>query len=291
MRVSVIIPSLNAPTLSRALAAVATQSEPPHEVIVVGRDEAGTLQAHPAVQFIDTGVPVCAAQARNLGMAAASGDLFLLLDSDCIPAPDWLARHRARHAAGETVVGGAVALQGSNYWAQSDNVSMFHDFVPQLPAGPRFLLPTLNLSVRREVFAAVGGMDESFPGAAAEDADWTVRIRRAGHRLWFDPAAVVAHSPARVAPRDVVRHWRNLGHNAIRVRLRYADEFKTPNGAQYAWWWRLFSPIIAAGVTAGIYAKRPLWRYWAGLPVVYATKIIYCWGAARAIDSGFATQP
>ncbi|HRO90140.1 MAG TPA: glycosyltransferase [Promineifilum sp.] len=291
MRVSVIIPSLNAPTLGRALAAVVAQSEPPHEVIVVGRDEAGTLQTHPAVQFIDTGVPVCAARARNLGMGAASGDLFLLLDSDCIPAPDWLARHRARHAAGETVVGGAVALQGSNYWAQSDNVSMFHDFVPQLPAGPRFLLPTLNLSVRREVFAAVGGMDESFPGAAAEDADWTVRIRRAGHRLWFDPAAVVAHSPARVAPRDVVRHWRYLGHNAIRVRLRYADEFKTPNGAQYAWWWRLFSPIIAAGVTAGIYAKRPLRRYWAGLPVVYATKIIYCWGAARAIDSGFATQP
>lgn len=291
MRVSVIIPSLNAPTLARTLAAVAAQSEPPHEVIVVGRDETGTLQDHPSVRFIDTGAPVCAARARNLGMAAASGDLFLLLDSDCIPSPDWLVRHLASHDAGETVTGGAVALQGSNYWAQSDNVSMFHDFVAQLPAGPRFLLPTLNLSLRREVYETVGGMDESFPGAAAEDADWTVRIRQAGHRLWFDPSAVVAHSPARTMPRDVARHWRNLGHNAIRVRLRYADEFNTPNGARHAWWWRLFSPIIAAGVTAGVYAKRPLWRYWASLPVVYVTKIIYCLGAAKAIDSGFATQP
>jgi hypothetical protein len=86
----------------------------------------------------------------------------------------------------------------------------------------------------------------------------------------------------------VARHWRNLGHNAVRVRLRYADEFGTPAGARHAWWWRWLSPVIAAGVTAGVYAKRPLRRYWSSLPVVYATKVIYCFGAARAIDSGFA---
>jgi GT2 family glycosyltransferase len=203
MRVSVIIPSLNAPTIGRALAAVAAQTQNPVEIIVVGRDEAGTLTGFPGVRFIDTGRPVCAARARNMGMQAAEGDLFLLLDADCIPRPDWLKRHVARHEAGERVAGGAVALQGSNYWAQSDNISMFHEFVPQHPPGERFLLPTLNLSVRREVFDAVGGMDESFPGAAAEDADWTIRIRRAGYRLFFDPAAVVAHAPARTTWRDV----------------------------------------------------------------------------------------
>lgn len=296
MNVAVIIPSLNAPTLARALAAVGRQEsgrqespEPPAEVIVVGRDEAGVTAAFPTVRFIDTGAPVCAARARNLGMAAApAANVFLLLDADCIPRPDWLARHRARHAAGETVVGGAVELSGSNYWAQSDNVSMFHEFVPQLPPGPRLLLPTLNLSLRREVFAAVGGLDESFPGAAAEDADWTIRIRRAGHRLWFDPTAVVAHAPARTTRRDVARHWRNLGHNAVRVRLRYADEFGTPRGARRAAWWRLLAPLIAARVTAGVYAKRSLRAHWPNLPVVYATKILYCLGAAAAIDSGFA---
>lgn len=291
MRVSVIIPSLNAPTLGRALEAVAAQTEPPAEVIVVGRDEAGMLDGFPEVCFIDTDVPVCAARARNLGMQTATGELFLLLDADCIPRPDWLGRHLERHREGEQVVGGAVALQGSNYWAQSDNVSMFHEFVPQQPPGPRFLLPTLNLSLRRAVFEAVGGMDETFPGAAAEDADWTIRIRRAGYRLFFEPSTVVAHAPIRTTWSDVVRHWRNLGHNAVRVRLRYAEEFGTPAGARHAWWWRLLSPAIAARVTAGIYTNRFLWSRWPSLPVVYATKIIYCFGAARAIDSGFATQP
>lgn len=289
MQTSVVIPSLNAPTLGRALAAVAAQTEPPDQVIVVGRDEAGALAAFPAVRFVDTGAPVCAARARNVGLATATGDLLLLLDADCIPRPDWLARHRARHAAGEQVVGGAVELAGDNYWAQSDNVSMFHEFVPHHPPGARLLLPTLNLSLRPGVFATVGGMDESFPGAAAEDADWTIRIRRAGYRLWFDPAAVVAHSPARTTPSDVARHWRNLGHNAVRVRLRYPAEFGTPAGARHAWWWRLLSPLIAARVTAGVY--RHVRGHWMSLPVVYASKVIYCFGAARAIASGFATQP
>lgn len=291
MRVAVIIPSLNAPTLGRALDAVTAQTVAPHEIIVVGRDEAGILRARDGVRFIDTGAPVCAARARNLGIAAATGDLMLFLDADCVPRPDWLARHVMRHESGETVVGGAVSLEGSNYWAQSDNVSMFHEFIPQRLPGPRFLLPTLNLSVRRAVFEAVGGMDESFPGAAAEDADWTIRMRRAGYQLYFDPSAVVAHAPARTAWSDVVRHWRNLGHNAVRVRLRYTEEFGTPRGARSAWWWRLLSPLIAAKVTAGIYAERALRAYWPSLPVVYATKIIYCFGAASAIDSGFATRP
>lgn len=291
MRVAVIIPSLNAPTLGRALDALAAQTVTPHEIIVVGRDEAGILRNRDGVRFIDTGAPVCAARARNLGIAAATGDLMLFLDADCVPRPDWLARHVMRHESGETVVGGAVSLEGSNYWAQSDNVSMFHEFIPQRPPGPRFLLPTLNLSVRRAVFEAVGGMDESFPGAAAEDADWTIRMRRAGYQLYFDPSAVVAHAPARTAWSDVVRHWRNLGYNAVRVRLRYTEEFGTPRGARSAWWWRLLSPLIAAKVTAGIYAERALRAYWPSLPVVYATKIIYCFGAASAIDSGFATRP
>lgn len=290
MQTSLIIPSLNAVTLPETLTAVYKQSHPPGEIIVVGRDEADALANFPEVTFIDTQVPVCAAKARNTGMHAASGDLFLFLDADCLPQADWLATHVQRQTLGEMIVGGSVGLHGSNYWAQSDNVSMFHDFVPQHPSGYRFLLPTLNLSVRRTVFEQVGGMDETFPGAAAEDADWTVRMRLAGFKLFFEPCAAIKHAPARTTRADVVRHWRKLGHNAVRVRLRYATEFGTPRLASNAYWWRWMSPLIAFRITAGIFAHPIFWRYVASLPVVYATKVIYCLGAADSVASGFAFQ-
>lgn len=288
MRISLVIPSLNAVTLPRTLTAVAAQKRPPDEIIVVGRDEVGSLAPYPQVKFIDTGVAVCAAAARNLGIKAASGDVIAFLDADCIPEPDWLQQHENRQSAGECVVSGSVIVKHNNFWAQSDNVSMFHEYVPQHPSGYRDLLPTLNLCVRRTVIDEVGGMDESLP--AAEDADWTIRMRRAGFRLYFEPAAVIRHAPIRTSWSDVVSHWRHTGYHAIRVRLRYRRELNTPGFALSSGWLRMLSPLIAARVTMGMYANPIFWRHWASLPVVYITKIIYCWGAAHAIDNGDAFQ-
>ncbi len=288
MKLSVIIPTLNNHTLTHTLAALRLQSQPPDEIIVVGRDEIGVTADFPEVRFVDTGEPMCAAAVRNRGMQAASGDVFLFLDSDCRPAADWVETHGRGQTAGHPVIGGGIQIDDPNFWARSDNLAMFHEFALSQPAGSRFLLPTLNLSVRREVWAQVGDMDESFPGAAGEDSDWTIRMRRAGVPLYFDPTAVVRHAPARTQWADVVHHWRKSGHNNIRVRVRYASEYSTPNFAQHPHWLRLLSPLIATQITAKIYAQNKFWPYWQSLPVVWATKLIYCWGAAQGIEDGFA---
>jgi hypothetical protein len=113
----------------------------------------------------------------------------------------------------------------------------------------------------------------------------------AGYRLFFEPRAVVAHRPGRATWGAVVRHWRRLGHNGARVRWRYAAEYATPRLARRGLWWRALAPLIAARITAGIYADPAFWRYWRSLPVVYVAKILYCLGAAAAVDSGFAFAP
>lgn len=290
MQISVIIPTLNSITLPATLAAIQNQTRAADEVIVVGLDEANVTAEFNNIHFVNTERPLCAAAVRNRGMQEATGELFVFTDSDCIPNPDWLAKHEAHHADGKFVVGGGIAIDDDNYWARSDNVSMFHEFATTQSAGTRFLLPTLNLSVRREVWEKVGGMDETFPGAAGEDSDWTIRMRLAGYTLHFDPETAVRHAPARTTYRDVIKHWRNSGYNNIRVRIRHANEFKTPTFAKNPLGLRLLSPLIAARITAGIYSDQSFWRYGLSLPVVYATKIIYCWSAARSIEDGFAFE-
>lgn len=290
MSISIIIPTLNNHTLTATLAAVVPQTRPGDELLVVGLDEIGVTQAFPQVKFISTGRPQCAAAVRNLGLTHATQEIFLFTDSDCIPAPDWVEKHRHNQAQGQLVVGGGIEIDHPNYWARADNLSMFHEFAVSQPAGVRSLLPTLNLSVHRSVWHKVGGMDESFPKAAGEDSDWTIRMRHAGYTLHFDPTAVVRHAPTRTTWQHVFHHWHHSGHNNIRVRLRYAQEYGTP------WWVRsplalkLLSPFIAAWTTAKIYRSPAAWPYVSCLPVVYATKIVYCFGAAAAVQSKFAFQ-
>jgi GT2 family glycosyltransferase len=286
--ISVIIPTLNDTTLPRTIEAVLGQERRADEVVVVGRDERGVTRSFSQVRFVDTGRPVCAAAARNTGIRNSSGALIAFTDSDCIAEPTWLAYHERAHAAGADVVGGGISLEGANFFAQGDNVSMFHDFVSDHPPGERFMLPTLNLSVTRQVIERVGYMDESFPGAAGEDTDWTIRMRLAGYPLRFEPAAVVRHVPSRTRWKDVVRHWRSSGYAGVRVRHRYATEYRTPRIARSALQLRLLSPLIAARVTAAIYANPIFLRHWRNLPLVYATKIVYCLGAAAAVEDGFA---
>ena len=287
-RVSLIIPTLNSPTLGRTLEAVRRQTRLPDEVIVVGLDEAKVRSGFPEVRFIDTVRPVCAAAARNRGLDEAVGDFLVFTDDDCVPEAGWLASLLRCHQGGELVVGGGVVIDVPEYWALSDNLAMFHAFRPEHPKGVRPFLPTLNLGVHRSVWERVGGMDESFPGAGSEDTDWTIRMRLAGFRLFFDPTALVQHSPARRDLRSVARHWRLSGRNSIRVRLRYAEEFGTPRLAASPLVMRLTSPLMSALVTGRVFMGPQAVRYWATLPAVYLTKIIYCLGAAEALQSGEA---
>ena len=48
------------------------------------------------------------------------------------------------------------------------------------------------LMVRREVYEAVGGLDESF-AVAFNDVDFCVRVRKAGYQNMFTPFAMLYH--------------------------------------------------------------------------------------------------
>jgi GT2 family glycosyltransferase len=233
------------------------------------------------VHFIPSDEPNhFASDKRNLGMRLAQGEVLLFLDDDCIPRPDWIERHLARQARGERVVGGAVEFPKGSYLQLADNLSAFHFMTPYTAQGYRTYLCTANLSVHRSVVAHIGEMAPH--QNRADDLEWTLRMRARGYRLYFDPRTIVLHDPPRHSFASVWRHWTQDAPPTLRVRLRYAGLLKTPRLAKYRAAYLWGAPLVAAWATARVFSHRQsLISYWHTLPLVYLTKLAWCWSAYR----------
>jgi len=279
---SIIIPNWNSPLIGAILQALRSQvgDRPATEILVVGADQPQLVVEDALVRFIPNSQSIGGAGDRNLAMRAARGDLLLFLDHDCLPASDWLQCHLQRHNQGEQVVGGAVIFDASPYLQLCDNLSAYHDLLPFMPEGPRTYLSAANLSIRRTVVEHVGGMAEHL--RRAEDLDWSARLRALGYQLYFDPRALVFHKPLRRTIGAVWRHWTDDAHDTLQVRLRYTRLLQTPRLARHRGMFLWGAPLVALWATARTFAHpRIVVQYWHTLPLVYLTKLAWCWGAFR----------
>jgi cellulose synthase/poly-beta-1,6-N-acetylglucosamine synthase-like glycosyltransferase len=283
IRFSVIIPNLNSPTIGLTIRSLENQGYPAEQIIVVGMDKFGLVHESDLIHFDRSDVPLSPARARNRGSRQAYGEVLVFIDADCIAQPDWLLILSRRFMdPGVSVVGGGVDFLSTNYWTLSDNISMFHEFLNLTPSGERNQLPSLNLAIRRPVFELIGGFDEHYPRPSSEDADLTIRLRRDGYRLYFDPKAIVAHRPPRNRLRDLVFHGYYQGKYSTKVDPRYGGQealhglLRTRIGLIGC------SMLLAAAVTIRIFIHVPaLLKFWYTAPAIFLEKMAWCFGAAN----------
>ena len=146
--------------------------------------------------------------AMNQGLCEAGGDRVLFVDDDVEPDTSLVGAHLdAAERHGEPViVAGQVLQPGQEPALSSSGAFRFNSTEEQEVEA----VMGGNFSVRREFAIQLGGFDENFVGAAYRfEAEFCLRARRAGARIWFEPAAGLRHLRAergdarlRVAPDD-----------------------------------------------------------------------------------------
>ncbi len=78
-----------------------------------------------------------------------------------------------------------------------------------------------NLALRHEHFRLVGGFDESFPHAGAEDQEFSIRARSAGLRLILDEAHAVWHNDRRLTLAEFCDRQRRGAISAVYLAAKH----------------------------------------------------------------------
>lgn len=220
--VSVVVPHYRQQAqLDLVLTGLAHQTHPRSRLQVLVVDDGSPVRpvVHPAAAGLDVRVLAQddlgfrAAAARNLGAAAADGEVLCFLDADTVPEPGYVARvSRLPALAPDALVTGRRRHADLTGWTPAGLLRWFGDgpgpteldepeWLAVLSAGLahaddgsyRAVISAV-MTCSRELFTEVGGFDETFTSYGGED--WEL-----AHRMWT-AGAVLAHERSAVAWHD-----------------------------------------------------------------------------------------
>ena len=166
--------------------------------------------------------------ARNYGMERASGDYFILFDSDCVIPPSYFATLSSRLDENplDCFGGPDAAHESFSNTQKAINYSMTSFLTTGGIRGgkvqlEKFTPRTFNMGFSRKVWETVGGFREMF----SEDIDMSTRIRQAGFSIGLIRDAFVYHK-RRVDFRKFARQVYVFGMSRITLKLLYPDSLK-----------------------------------------------------------------
>jgi GT2 family glycosyltransferase len=223
--VSIIVPTYSRDqVLLETLVRLFALNPPASEIIVVdqtknhSREVSSSLDAWQTsgrirwLRLRDPSIP----RAMNRGLLEASHPTVVFVDDDIIPHSGLVEEHaNALDKTGAALVAGRV-IQPWQAGRDFSNDRCFH-FASVRPAWISDFIGA-NFSVCRETALRLGGFDEQFVSVAYNfEAEFAHRLRGAGYRIYYEPAAVIHHLKVSAGgTRAFGDHLRNLRpHHAV----------------------------------------------------------------------------
>lgn len=245
MNWTIVIPTWKrAALLSNTLDSLSSQKHGDFEVVVVcdGADAATselsrTTSTKFPIRWFFHAQNLGLAAARNAGAQHATGDYLLFLDDDVIASPELLSAHNDEHRAAPewpeyAVFGRTIEERQSEIRSATDRFLQrawersLAESQPEFERanllsvgdeGERTVWFGLNCSIKRELFAALGGFDPQI--RTDEESEFGFRLYRAGVQSQYARSAVVRHRGTRDLSEYYPRCWRSSGTQDLhRVR-------------------------------------------------------------------------
>jgi GT2 family glycosyltransferase len=290
--------------LADCLASLARQAAAPEYEILVAAERSSPAAAGLEVRWILVADRNPALR-RNRAAEAARGEWLAFIDDDARAFPDWIRRGIA--SAADIVGGRDEVPAGAAYGERLSDLLLgtpvigsgvaAHERSPRAGAVRRASdLALCNLFVRRTVFEALGGFDESL-GYIGEDTDFIRRALRGGARVVLDPDLRVAHRRRSFPFAFLKQRWRyrvKTGRLWVRNPSAYPDR-RLPVfliggaavlGLAAAFGAAFLLPFLAAYAAAAWTLSYPFWKrdrsLAAAVPFAFAVHHLNYWLALLA---------
>ena len=203
MKFSIVIPNYNGSHLLKENLPKVIKAAEDAEIIVVDDastdDSLKTLASFPAVRVVRHRTNQRFAKACNSGVAAARGELVVLLNSDVAPQQNFL-EFLSKHFENKKIFAvGCMEIVGKKKRGKStgrfEQGLLVHNQAKDMGAGPTLWAFGGSAAFDRGKWLMLGGMDPLFRPAYWEDIDLSYRAWKRGWEVRFEPASIVYHEP------------------------------------------------------------------------------------------------
>jgi GT2 family glycosyltransferase len=248
----IVVPTLGRPTLHVLLPALARPGPRPGRILIVcDRVDPASVRLDAVPPDVASRCIVLAsprrgpAAARNAGWRAARAEWVVFLDDDVVPSPEWLTDLNADLlAAAPSVAGsqGRIDVPVPSWRRPTD-------WERNIAGLAHARWATADMAYRRTVLEGLNGFDERFPRAYREDADFGLRVVRAGCDIVRGHRSV--EHPIRPAGRWISLRLQSGNADDVLMRARHGRGWHEAAGAPRGRRRRHFMVSGAAVAAAG----------------------------------------